>query len=400
MTPEEVEQLLATMNDRSTVVTTNLLELEDLPVYKVLTDSKSPPNLTGTTKARVEPALEGMRKLWQFFGLFNDLLRSAQALRGSDRRLKESKARELEQLLTGPSIKLPATQIPLAQRGLLTAAETDDCMTPSDLLRAMSDAFEAAKRVVIEVDEAWDRLLPGVAAADEGLRVLLQLTAELALEPSAELTELQTKIRRYKALVVSDPLGTVAGFDREVSSAMEALRTQFLELKRQRDSIPDDLRRAEAIVTEIKDLIARGATALAVVREKIKNPEGLKEPLGTDILTVEPRGLIPWLERLRILAETPRWQTARKGLDQWLTTAGGTRTAAEIILSANETPCQMRNELRGLLEALKAKASATGLSEDPALCLIYEEARRLLFTAPCDLTAASAAVSQYGAGLR
>lgn len=399
MPPEEVDRLLATMSSQSSVVTTNLLELEDLPTYKILTDAKSPPKLTGTTKDLVEPAMAGVRQLWQFFAMFTDLLRKAQDLRGTGR-LKESRAVELEQLLTGPSIKLPAKQIPLAQRGLLTAAETDDAITPADLLRAMSGAFEAAKQAVLIVENAWDKLLPGVTTASEEFASLVRLSKELALEPDAEMIALHERIRRYKTMVLSDPLGMTDTFDRDVLSVIGAARARLEEQKRQRDTIPADLKKAQLLVGEIEDLIARGAAALAITREKIKNPEGLKEPLGADILTLEPRGLVPWLARLQILADTPRWQTARRGLDQWLTTAGGTRDAAEAILSANETPYQLRSELRGLLEALKVKAALTGLSEEPDVSRLYEQARTLLHTAPCDLTAASAKVSEYGALLR
>lgn len=80
--------------------------------------------------------------------------------------------------------------------------------------------------------------------------------------------------------------------------------------------------------------------------------------------------------------------------------ADGTRATAQEILTANETPYQSRNELRGLLDALKAKAAASGLAEDPQCTRLYGEARDLLYTAPCDLGGAGAAVSRYGALLR
>jgi hypothetical protein len=136
MTQEEVDRLLATMDSQSQVVTANLLELEDLPMYKELTSSTSPPQLTGRTQAMVEPALAAVQELWRYFGLFNGLLRQARDLRGTDRKIRDTKIAELEELLTGRSIKLPAKKIPLAQRGLLTGAETDDSITPDDLLRS------------------------------------------------------------------------------------------------------------------------------------------------------------------------------------------------------------------------------------------------------------------------
>ena len=51
------------------------------------------------------------------------------------------------------------------------------------------------------------------------------------------------------------------------------------------------------------------------------------------------------------------------------------------------------DELRGLLGAYKAKAARLGAAEDPGLAERYDQARDLLWTAPCDLAAAAAAVA-------
>jgi hypothetical protein len=54
-----------------------------------------------------------------------------------------------------------------------------------------------------------------------------------------------------------------------------------------------------------------------------------------------------------------------------------------------------REELRGLLRAYKAKAARLGAAEDPDLAARHDEAHGLLWTAPCDLAAAEAAVLAY-----
>jgi hypothetical protein len=55
----------------------------------------------------------------------------------------------------------------------------------------------------------------------------------------------------------------------------------------------------------------------------------------------------------------------------------------------------IREELRGLLGAYKAKAARLGAAEDGVLAQRYDRARDLLWTAPCDLAAAADAVSGY-----
>ena len=54
-----------------------------------------------------------------------------------------------------------------------------------------------------------------------------------------------------------------------------------------------------------------------------------------------------------------------------------------------------REELRGLLGAYKAKAARLGAAEDPGLAENYDRARDLLWTAPCNLAEAEAAVAGY-----
>ena len=54
-----------------------------------------------------------------------------------------------------------------------------------------------------------------------------------------------------------------------------------------------------------------------------------------------------------------------------------------------------RAELRGRLDAYRAKAGQLGHAEDAALAGLYRAARELLWTAPCDLAVATRAVGSY-----
>jgi hypothetical protein len=54
-----------------------------------------------------------------------------------------------------------------------------------------------------------------------------------------------------------------------------------------------------------------------------------------------------------------------------------------------------RDQLRGLLEAYRAKVDALGLAEDPALETRFASARDLLSVAPCDIDAAEQEVQDY-----
>jgi hypothetical protein len=62
-------------------------------------------------------------------------------------------------------------------------------------------------------------------------------------------------------------------------------------------------------------------------------------------------------------------------------------------------PLDRRDELRGLLEAYRARAARHGVSETPALAAAHGLARDLLWSAPCDLAGAEAAVRHYQAAV-
>lgn len=64
-------------------------------------------------------------------------------------------------------------------------------------------------------------------------------------------------------------------------------------------------------------------------------------------------------------------------------------------LTAVTAPLAVRAELRGRLDAYRAKVARLGMAEDPLLIERYDQARRLLWSAPCDLAAAERTVQRY-----
>ncbi|MGH8910241.1 MAG: hypothetical protein ACRD0K_28050 [Egibacteraceae bacterium] len=75
-----------------------------------------------------------------------------------------------------------------------------------------------------------------------------------------------------------------------------------------------------------------------------------------------------------------------------------TASEAERLRAASATArglLEERAELRGRLGAYRAKAARLGYAEDLTLHKLYQNAHRLLWTAPCDLNAAATAVLHY-----
>jgi hypothetical protein len=67
--------------------------------------------------------------------------------------------------------------------------------------------------------------------------------------------------------------------------------------------------------------------------------------------------------------------------------------------AANEALLRERRDLRGLLDALRAKAQACGRSEDAQLAALGQEAWQLLQGRPTPLARAQELVAEYEARL-
>jgi hypothetical protein len=106
-------------------------------------------------------------------------------------------------------------------------------------------------------------------------------------------------------------------------------------------------------------------------------------------------GLANRLARLDAIKAAGSWQqlgAELKAIDNDAATAaalwGDAGRAAQALLDR-------RSELRGLLDAYRAKAARLGAAENADLAAVYQRARERLRIAPCDLPAADDAVRRY-----
>ena len=68
---------------------------------------------------------------------------------------------------------------------------------------------------------------------------------------------------------------------------------------------------------------------------------------------------------------------------------------AESAFQANEALVRERRDMRGLMEALKVRAAAEGLAEDPEVSRLFAEATRILYARPTPMAEARSLVKQY-----
>jgi hypothetical protein len=361
-------------------VAANLVELDDNAARKDL--DKGP--LTGMTAAAWADATTALTQLWDGYGLLTALITAARAAREQRRFTDAEKAAYVEQVL-GRSVTLSTRTVPLAQRGLLGPGQVSTTCTPAELLAAMEAAFTTAVTVASRAGDVWHRLLP--AAADAAARLATVRRLVLAAGGStATLDEADRRLGAFTATLAADPLGcdeTALSAARTLIDRADAERTSAGEL---RAALTQRLADAHVLVGEVADAERAAGTAADAAAGRFPDA-AISAGGGPD--------LWPDLAAIDALAAAGHWSLVSPRLSDWTRRAKRRLAAAREAAARNTGLLTARSELRGRLDAYMAKASRRGLAEDATLAPLAETARATLYTAPCDLDAAYAAVIAY-----
>jgi uncharacterized protein (DUF2267 family) len=360
-------------------VARNLVDLDNNTARKDLDTGP----LTGATAAAWAEASDALGRLWDGYGMLTGLVTQARAVRGQRRFTDTDRAAYVEQVL-GRSITLSTTVVPLAQRSLLGAGQVTTVCSPAELLSGMEAAFSTAVSVAARAGDAWARLLPAAADTAAELDRVRALTRAAAGDP-APLDDADARLRAFMARLASDPLTctdadlatvreAVARADADRTSA-EELRAVLIRRLAAADTLADEVSGAERAAAEAETAVAGKFTAAVDHRP---GPD-----LRADLSAIDA------------LAAAGHWQLITARLADWNRRARQQLTAAQQAAAHNAALLSSRSELRGRLDAYQAKAARRGWAEHDTLSPLVEAARTQLFTAPCDLDAARAAVAAY-----
>lgn len=366
---------LSRLESAAAAVAANLVDLDDNSARKDL--DKGP--LTGATAAAWADATTALTQLWDGYGMLTALITSARAARGQRRFTDAERSAYVDQVL-GRSITLSTTTVPLAQRGLLGAGKVTTTCSPAELLSAMEAAFRTAVDVATRAGDVWHRLTP--AAADAAARI-----AHLrSLTRSATLDEADRRLGDFTAALAADPLGCderALDAVRALADRADAERTSATEL---REALGQRLADAHALADRLTTAARTAATAGDAVAGRFDDAA---------VATVAGPDLRPDLAAIDALAAAGQWALISPRLAAWTRAARERLAALEGAATRNSAMLAARNELRGRFDAYRAKAGSRGLAEDATLAPLAERARDTLYTAPCDLDAARAAVAAY-----
>jgi hypothetical protein len=393
----EVDELLASWEERLRRVDENLIALESEPVYELLFGRGGrSAALEGVTRDRVLPALLAAGELFEHRARLTEVVDRAKQIRSNlsfwDR---EQRLKEIKELLYGPSIKMASAPKPLATRSLLDPSGIEVNLVPDRLLEAMGEVFLAARDAVTVVSQAWGRLEPVLEGVEGELGSLKAMAEEGGLlhEVAGDLEWLERELGRVRALVAKDPLGVSGGVEGALVNQLRDLRRRLAEHRARKHRVDTSLHASLAVEREVRETHAVAREALARVAREIEGE--LLPPVSDDALV---RGLGPWREKLEQTAGSGRVASADVGLQRWNETAGAYIAQDRAVLARVEALFAQRAELGGRLAARRAQEEALatrGAPLDPKLAERAREAEALLRARPTPLAKAARSVDEY-----
>jgi hypothetical protein len=391
---ETIEQLLLDWRSKLDRSSQNILDLQNLATYQRLAGESGfpPPRLSGHTAAQVPPALEAMNGLFQHFELLAQTLNQAQSLRQhlGSKRGQDEKVAEIIQLLTGESIVLPLVEIPLAQRSLLSASQDSNRIKPIDLMMAMVKSFETARDVVLAVDRAWTTLEPKLTQSFQQIQAIQHQAQSCGLVRFEQLTQAEQSLTALHDRVASDPLGVADEFETTIAPLIAQAQASLGQVRQQQQQIHAGIAQAGDQMRQLEIQHQQALTQYQAASEKIQDGN-LSAPLAPETIAA----LTEWQQILAQKLASGMVQPLVVGLQNWQAKFEAARSVTEGAIAAATEALNRREELRGRLSALQAKAQARGRIEDAELVDLAAQSQAILFGRPSDLVRANDCLIQY-----
>lgn len=387
-------EALAAQEKRATErdqIQANLLEL-DASFGKRLLEGGS---LTGTTKLRWGAAAAELASVWQTFTGYTEVVRQAGEILDSVRHPSSALLARVSELLTGPAVQVSGPLVPLAERKLTAGATSDDEVTLATAVQRMTAAFSQITDVVGATERVWNEVTERL---DDIAAVLGPAQLQAADVADAELSDAlnaaEADLRRLRGVLTTDPLSLwhddgvdMTWADRLLRQARTAA-TRAAEVARLKQDADRRIAETAAKVAAASACEADAGQVCAEAVQKIAAGELPVPPAATAQLASR-------LAALDAMKAAGRWQRLATELEAIDHDAVAAAAQWQEAGSAAQALLDRRNELRGLLDAYRAKAAKQGAAENVELAALYQRARDLLRDAPCDLLTAGDAVRLY-----
>ncbi|MFJ4937241.1 hypothetical protein ACIP8U_25770 [Streptomyces pseudovenezuelae] len=406
MDRDEVDRALARLGAEHEAIETSLLALQDHAGRRLLEGAE----LTGVTKERWESADASITLLWAYFDAYADALRSAREIRSRRRWSSREDLVELTELLRGESVTVAGSATATANAPTLhgNAGKLSERFSLVTLVERMNELYATSLDMVVAADAVWSALPARIDLLSAELQRTRRLAQSVGVRPGEhpsgdDLERITRTLTSLREQVISDPLAfwqptpgsSAPGGGRPDTTAYDREARALEDVRREIDAVLTVRQDAEARLVKLRDVLSRADRTLAEAR--IARGEVLAKIAATEVPVVSgpPTAL---QEQLATAAEYRRhaqWHRLSPLLESLEQKAEDELLRARESLTAVTAPLAVRAELRGRLDAYKAKVARHGLAEDPFLIERYDAARRMLWSAPCDLRVADQAVLRY-----
>jgi hypothetical protein len=392
MDRDEVDRALARLGQEHEAIETSLLALQDHAGRRLLEGAA----LTGVTKERWQSTEARITLLWSYFDAYTATLRGAREIRSRRRWSSREDLVELTGLLRG-------TSVTVAGNGRLS-----ESFSLAELVDRMNELYATSLDMVVAADAVWSALPARIDLLAAELQRTRQLAHSVGVRPGEhpsgdDLERITRTLTKLREDVVSDPLAfwvpaegsSAPGGGRPDTTVYDREARALEEVRREIDAVLTVRQDAEARLIRLRDVLSRADRTLAEARTA--RGEVLAKIAATEVPVVSgpPTALQEQLATAAEFRRQAQWHRLSPLLESLEHKAEEELLRAREQLTAVTAPLAVRAELRGRLDAYKAKIARHGLAEDPLLVERYDAARRMLWSAPCDLRVAEQAVLRY-----
>lgn len=396
---EDVDRALVRLAAEHEAIESSLLSLQDHSGRRLLEGAE----LTGVTKERWAATDAAITALWTHFEAYTDALGTARELRARRRWPTQTELRELTELLRDEGVTVTGAALPDHARSLTGPARLTERLSLEQILGRMNAWYDQAMETVAAADSVWSALPARIDLLAAETQRVRSLAHSIGVRPGAhpagdDLEALVADLTELRAQAVSDPLSFWAATPppgRPDTSRYEQAGRRLEDIRREVEAVLHVRDDAEHRLARLRDVLSRADRTLTEARSA--RVEVLSKILASDVPAVSgpASALHEQLAAAEDFARTTQWHRLSPLLDSLEQHADDELLRARESLTAVTAPLAVRAELRGRLDAYRAKVARLGLAEDPLLIERYDQARRLLWSAPCDLAAADRAVRRY-----
>ncbi|MFF9058307.1 hypothetical protein ACIRPQ_04350 [Streptomyces sp. NPDC101213] len=403
MDRDEVDRALARLGAEHEAIETSLLALQDHAGRRLLEGAA----LTGVTEERWASAEASITLLWTYFDAYTDALRSARDIRSRRRWSSREDLAELTELLRGASVTVSGAAAATANAPA-GGGRLSESFSLTALVDRMNDLYASSLDLVVAADAVWSALPARIDLLAAELQRTRQLAHSVGVRPGEhpagdDLERITRTLTSLRERVISDPLAfwvpaqgsSAPGGGRPDTTVYDREARALEDVRREIDAVLTVRQDAEQRLVRLRDVLSRADRTLAEARTA--RGEVLAKIAATEVPAVGgPPTVLQ--EQLATAAEYRRhgqWHRLSPLLESLERRAEDELLRARESLTAVTAPLAIRAELRGRLDAYKAKVARHGFAEDPFLVERYDAARRMLWSAPCDLRVAEQAVLRY-----